>query len=114
MEVKVTGKIPIKAEENIQKSLSAFIEKNFPDLMNLSQDVLYISGFIDSKELTDVENFLLKIYSVIESSETSTVKVKNHLLDLIQIYTISENGIVLSKRKDLSAEYIDITLTLEE
>lgn len=113
MEVKITGKIPINVDDSVQKSLSSFVEDNFPDLMNLSQGILYISGFIDLKEMDKVEKFLLKIHSIVDCSQSPTLKVKNDLMELIRVYTISEDQIILSIRKDFSAEYIETTVTIQ-
>lgn len=96
MEIKVNGNVPLKIDEATETSLSSFIEKKFPDLMNISQRVLYISGFMDEDNLDYLSSFFSKIYSVMDTGEERRIKIKSDLSNLIGEYVINEKGISMS------------------
>lgn len=96
MEIKVNGNIPLKVDEATETSLSSFVEKKFPDLMNVSQGVLYISGFMEEDSLEYLSSFLSKIHSIVDTEEEIRIKIKSDLSSLIGEYVINERGISMS------------------
>ena len=96
MEIKITGKLPLQSGHGDTKPLADFVERTFPDLMNVSDDVLYISGRIEEEAMSLVlYPFLAKVYPLLDLSEPSRLKVKGDDPNVYGEYVLDTAGIRL-------------------
>lgn len=95
MDIKVTGNLPILADIPTEESLNDFVERAFPELINVSDGVVYFSGHIEEEELEAVEEFLVKIFTIIDVSEPLRIKIKGEDGKHVGEYAIDDEGIVL-------------------
>ena len=92
--IKITGKLPLLSDKAKEESLRGFVERTFPDFINVSDGVVYISGFIEENDLEIVEEFLIKIFEFIDLNEPVRIKMKSEDSKSVGEYLINEEGII--------------------
>lgn len=93
--IKVTGKIPIQTDVPTEESLQDFVERAFEDFVNVSDGVVYVSGYVEEDDLDLLEEFFIKIWPVIDFSEAIRVKIKGESAESVGEYLITDEGIIL-------------------